>query len=64
MGQYGGVVINLIIKFQKLQNRAARILTSSSYDANVDNLFVTVGGQKRNLQRDKSSRYMVSPLII
>ena len=34
------------------KNRAARILTSSSYDANVDDLFVRLGWQKLNLQRE------------
>ena len=36
---------SLSIKLQKLQNRAARILTSSSYDANADDLFVRLGWQ-------------------
>ena len=49
---YGGIAINLSIKLQKLQNRAARILTSSSYDANADDLFVRLGWQKLNLQRE------------
>ena len=57
------------IKVQKLQNRAARILTSFSYDANADDLFVRLGWQKRNLQRELKqllwsiNLLMVSPLI-
>ena len=43
---------SLSIKLQKLQNRAAHILTSSSYDANADDLSVRLGWQKLNLQRE------------
>jgi len=42
---------SLSIKLQKLQNRAARILTSSSYDVNADDFLVRLGWQKLNLQR-------------
>ena len=49
---YGGIAINLSIKLQKLQNHAARILTSSVYDTNADDLFVRLGWQKLNLQRE------------
>lgn len=38
-------------KLQKLLNCAAHILTSSSYDANADDLFVILGCQKLNVQR-------------
>jgi len=38
-------------KLQKLLNYAAHILTSSSYDANADDLFVILGCQKLNVQR-------------
>ena len=34
------------------KNRTARILTSSSYDTNADDLFVRLGWQKLNLQRE------------
>ena len=47
------------IKLQKLQNRAARILTSSSYDANADDLFVRLGWQKVRLQRELKTVTMV-----
>jgi len=50
---------SLTIKLQKLQNRAARILTSSSYDANVHDLFVRLGWQKLNLQRELKTTTMV-----
>ena len=56
---YGGIAINLSIKLQKLQNRAARILTFSSYDANADDLFVRLGWQKLNLQRELKIATMV-----
>lgn len=49
----------LSIKLQKPQNRAARILTSSSYDANADDLFVRLGWQKLNLQRELKTATMV-----
>ena len=48
---WGNCNKSLSIKLQKLQNRAARILTSSSYDANVDDLFVRLGWQKQSATR-------------
>ena len=56
---WGNCNKSLSIKLQKLQNRAARILTSSSYDANADDLFVKLGWQKLNLQRDLKTATMV-----
>ena len=51
-----GIVINLFT----LQNRAARIFTSSSYDANADDdLFVRLGCQKLSLQRELKTATMV-----
>ena len=47
---WGNCNKSLSIKLQKLQNRAARILTSSSCDANADDLFIRLGWQKLNLQ--------------
>ena len=41
------------------KNLAARILTSSSYDANADDLFVRLGWQKLNLQRELKTGTMV-----
>jgi len=41
----------LATKLQKLQNRAARILTFFSYDANVDDLFKILGWKKLDVQR-------------
>ena len=49
---WGNCNKSLSIKLQKLQNRTARSLTSSSYDANADDLVVRLGWQKLNLQRD------------
>ena len=40
---WGNCNKSLSIKLQKLQSRAARILTSSSDDANADDLFVRLG---------------------
>ena len=57
---WGNCNKSLYIKLQKLQNRAARILTSSSYDANVDDLFtIRLGWQKLNLQRELKTATMV-----
>ena len=47
---WGNCKKSLSIKLQKLQSRATRILTSSSYDANADGLFVRLDWQKLNLQ--------------
>ena len=43
---WGNCNKSLSIILQKLQNRAARILTSSSDDAKADDLFVRLGWQK------------------
>ena len=40
---WGNCDKSLATKLQKLQKRTARILTSSSYDDNVDDLFVRLG---------------------
>ena len=56
---WGNCNKSLSIKLQKLQNRAARILTSSSYDANADDLFVRLGWQKLSLQRELITATMV-----
>lgn len=56
---WGNCNKSLSIKLQKLQNRAARILTSSSYDANADDLFVRLGWQKLSLQRELKTATMV-----
>ena len=42
---------SLATKLQKLQNRAARILTFSPYDASVDNLFTSLAWKKLEAQR-------------
>ena len=49
---------SLSVTLQKLQNHAARIVTSS-YDANVDDLFVRLGWQKLNLQCELKTATMV-----
>ena len=56
---WGNCNKSLSIKLQKLQNRAARILTSASYDANADDLFVRLGWQKLSLQRELKTATMV-----
>jgi len=56
---WGNCNKSLSIKLQKLHNHAARILTSSSYDANADDLFVRLGWQKLNLQRELKTATMV-----
>ena len=49
---WGNCNKSLSIRLQKLQNHAGRILTSSSYDANPDDLFVRLGWRKLNLQQE------------
>ena len=49
---WGNCNKSLPIKLQILQNRAVHILISSSCDANADDLFVRLGCQKLNLQRE------------
>ena len=44
---------------QKLQNRAARILTFSSYDTNVEDLFSKLGWRKLSSQREMQKAIMV-----
>ena len=45
----------LASKLQKLQNRAARILTYSNYDANADNLIKKRGGYHHSFVELESS---------
>ena len=55
---WGNCNKSLATKLQKLQNRTARILTSSSYDANVDDLFVRLGTGKNlifDVQKKKTT---------
>ena len=58
-GSYNKSLSIKLQKLQKLQNWAACILTSSSYDANVDDLFVRLGWQKLNLQCELKTATMV-----
>ena len=37
-------------KLQRLQNRAARILMSASYDSNLDDLFRALGGEDSTIK--------------
>ena len=53
---YGGTVIEPV---QKLQNRAARVLTFSSYDTNADCLFEELGWVKLETQRQIHKVVMV-----
>ena len=46
-------------KLQKLQNRAAKVLTSSSYDTNADYLFERLGWKKLGSQRRITKAIMV-----
>ena len=46
-------------KLQKLQNRAARVITSSSYDADVDSLFHKLSWKDLNSQRQIQKAIMV-----
>ena len=58
-GVWGNCNKSLSIKLQKLQNRVARILTFSSYDADVNDLFVRLRWQKINLQRELKTATMI-----
>ena len=49
----------LVSKLQNLQNRAARILTYSNYDANADNLIKKLGWIKLDSQRTIHKAVMV-----
>ena len=46
-------------KFQKLQNRAARVITSSSYDVDVDSLFHNLSWKELHSQRQIQKAFMV-----
>ena len=46
-------------KLQKLQNRAARVLTYSNYDADVNNLFELLGWKSLDSQRQIEKTTMV-----
>ena len=50
---------NLAEKLQKLQNRAARVLTFSSYDTNADVLIEKLGWKKLSSQRQFQKAVMV-----
>ena len=47
---WGNCAIGLSDKLQKLQNRAARIFMSASYDCNVDDLFRALAGVNLNIK--------------
>ena len=51
--------VTLANKLQKLQNHAARILTTSSYDANIEGLFGKLGWRKLSTQRQMQKAIMV-----
>ena len=46
-------------KLQKLQNRAARVITSSSYDVDVDSLFHNLSWKELHTQRQIRKAFMV-----
>ena len=46
-------------KLEKLQNRATRILTFSTYDTNVEHLFSKLGWRKLSAQREMEKALMV-----
>ena len=49
---------SLCNKLQKLQNRAARILTFTCYDTNADKLFKELGWRKLNTQKQLQKALM------
>ena len=56
---WGNCNQSLATKLQKLQNRTARILTFSPYDASVDNLFTSLAWKKLETQRKIQTSSMV-----
>ena len=56
---YCSADITLSYNLPKLQNRAARIMTSSSFNSYVDNLFVKLGWRKLSPQRKMQKAIMV-----
>ena len=56
---WGGCGSTLKIKLQKLQNRAARVLTFSDYDANATELFETLGWKDLTQQQQVHKATMV-----
>ena len=58
-GVWGNCGKTLASKLQKLQNRAARVLTFSSYDTNADDLFELLGWKKLDCQRQIQKAVMV-----
>ena len=57
---WGNCTKTLSTKLQKLQNRAARIITYSSYDVNADLLIEKLAWRKLDSQRVKSIRLLWS----
>ena len=56
---WGNCNNTLANKLHKLQNRAARILTSSSYDANADDLIARLGCNKLDVQQKFKTAVLV-----
>ena len=56
---WGNCNKSLATKLQKLQNRTARTLTFSPYDASVDNLFTSLAWKKLEAQRKIQTASMV-----
>ena len=56
---WGNCTKTLSTKLQKLQNRAARIITYSSYDVNADLLIEKLGWRKLDSQRQIHKATMV-----
>ena len=56
---WGNCCKTLAIKLQKLQNRAARVLTFSGYDISADNLFKVLGWKNLECQRQIGVAVMV-----
>ena len=56
---WGNCNKSLATKLQKLQNRAARILTFPPYDASVDNLFTSLAWKKLEAQR----KIQIAPMV-
>ena len=60
---WGNCSKNLCSKLQKLQNRAARVLTFSNYDCGTSELFQNLKWSKLVLQRAVSKAIMLHSIV-
>ena len=59
----GGLNITLDNKLQKVQNRAARVITESRYDASASDIFSKLGWDNRSIRLKKHKATMMFKTI-